>query len=356
VARVSLPEGDRFLAAGVDIGRNDADAAIWLSRDGRDWERVDSSALGGPGDQRIDGITVAGNKVIAVGFERVGDETDAAVWRSSDGRNWALVTRGLDEPGNQFMNRVAGTTVGLIAVGVDNQGNDQDAAVWVSTDAGASWARAPDPTGALGGRGNQQASRLAKLGDRVLVVGSDSAAGDLDAAVWSTNDATTWRRVESPALSGSGDQLIADVAQFGDGLAAAGSDTSGGDADAAVWLTSDGDTWERMADPTAALGGPGDQLVNRVVAPGSPKKGAPVLFLGGVDEDADGQDAAVWTSVDGTTLVRERSTSFGGSGDQLVTSISTTSDLAMVVGVDSRSGTRDAAVWLGVTPSGAAGG
>jgi len=81
-----------------------------------------------------------------------------------------------------------------------------------------------------------------------------------------------------------------------------------------------------------------------------------MLFLGGVDESTDGQDAAVWTSLDGETPVRERSASFGGTGDQLVTSISTDSEGALVVGFDSRAGTRDAAVWPGVLSSGAAGG
>ena len=50
---------------------------------------------------------------------------------------------------------------------------DDDAAVWTSVDGGRHWSREPDPSGALGGYGQQSGHGVVLDGDRVLVFGQD---------------------------------------------------------------------------------------------------------------------------------------------------------------------------------------
>jgi hypothetical protein len=82
-----------------------ADAAVWTSVDGLTWSRVahDEAVFGGPGEQRMDGVTVGGPGLVAVGSathlrpsddnvpadERGFEIYEAAVWTSPDGLTWS---------------------------------------------------------------------------------------------------------------------------------------------------------------------------------------------------------------------------------------------------------------------------
>ena len=72
---------------------------------------------------------------------------------------------------------------GLVAVGWDGLGGDFDAAVWTSPD-GVAWTRVPDDETVFGGAGNQMALGVIVRGPGLVVVGRDDLAGDRDAAVW----------------------------------------------------------------------------------------------------------------------------------------------------------------------------
>lgn len=56
-----------------------------------------------------DGVVAAGPGLVAIGRSGVGDDTDAAVWTSTDGISWARISdqRAFGGPGRQVMLVVA---------------------------------------------------------------------------------------------------------------------------------------------------------------------------------------------------------------------------------------------------------
>lgn len=80
---------------------------------------------------------------------------------------------------------------------------------------------------------------------------------------------------------------------------------TGGD-DAAVWTSVDGIIWSRVPYDEAIFGGPIDQAMTSVTAAGA---GVVAVGFDGVDDfsrngNDDELDGAVWTSVDGITWSR----------------------------------------------------
>jgi hypothetical protein len=82
-------------------------------------------------------------------------------------------------------------------------------------------------------------------GPGLVAVGWDGLFADRDAAVWTSTDGITWSRVaHDAAVFGAADsQVMLSVTGGGPGLVAVGGelvavggDLSGGDADAAVWV------------------------------------------------------------------------------------------------------------------------
>jgi hypothetical protein len=350
--------GIKFVAAGFDASAGDEDAAVWESQDGAQWIEVHDDALGGSGDQVINGITLSGGKILAGGS----DGSDAALWSSADGQSWSEVSSpessALGGVGDQVINRLRGTPAGILAVGYDSSSGAKDAAVWISKDGGHSWTRATDPTHALGGSGDQEIARVevvtTGLGG-VVAVGSDSSHGG-DAAVWFSNDGQTWQRVPDPngVLGGPGKQEMNDVQTFGTTLMAVGSDTKGGDADGAVWTSPNGVDWQRVPDPKNVFGGAGDQVFTRLVTPAQfDSTEIPNIMVGGFDTSGGDADAAIWFSNDGKAWAREtrQKDIFGGSGDQKITSIAANAFPVIAVGFDASRGDEDAAAWVASGPA-----
>ncbi|HDH25667.1 MAG TPA: hypothetical protein ENH00_05665, partial [Actinobacteria bacterium] len=85
---------------------------------------------------------------------------------------------------------------------------------------------------------------------------------------------------------------MVDVVERGPGLVAVGYDFSGGDYDAAVWTSPDGDAWTRVPHDESVFGGASGQLISGVVV------GGPGLVAVGYDFSGGDYDAAVWTSPD----------------------------------------------------------
>lgn len=134
------------------------------------WQRVPpNEALAGPGEQRLDDVVTFGDELVAVGSshrpDEPGGDVDGAVWRSPDGIEWERGTEasaGLGGPGDQ---RVLGVTAGgpgLVAVGSD--GGSSSAAIWRSSD-GAAWNRVTADEAVFGGTGDQVASAVSEAGD-----------------------------------------------------------------------------------------------------------------------------------------------------------------------------------------------
>jgi hypothetical protein len=133
-------------------------------------------------------------------------------------------------------------------------------------------------------------------GPGIVAVGGATAGAD--AAVWLSTDGSTWERIASATFRGEpdqwgtdGDQFMADVAVGPRGLVAVGGDTQAG---AAVWVSPDGRTWTRAPHDQAVFGGTLYQFMHAVTA------GGPGLVAVG---EAD-QRSAIWASPDGTTWNR----------------------------------------------------
>ncbi len=201
-------EGDDVLVAVLDEGgilRSE------LSTDGGDFRAGEPFDTGGgayPGfadPVRLDGVWWLVGAGGAAGEDDEDDEEPAfgpRALRSADGLTWESVdVAGIPAPVDiSAVAAVAGTlvAVGAMRNGIDTGGAGLEAAVWRSED-GSSWTQValpgvvPEPTY----REESYAGQVGLSGDRLLVGGSLSQR----AAVWSSTDAgRSWDRVESPAV------------------------------------------------------------------------------------------------------------------------------------------------------------
>jgi hypothetical protein len=289
-----------LVAVGSEYNGDDYDAVVYTSPDGLAWSRVaDPEGLfGGPGWQGMHAVTAGGPGWVAVGYDDVGEGSEAdwiaAVWTSPDGVTWSRVPH--DEAlfggqNDQEMFGVVAAGPGLVAVGVD----DEAPAAWVSAD-GLSWGKvssdrfSSDPDFADADKTMRAVAvgpmGLVAVGSLGWYVGPD-AEDDVDAAVWVSDDGLSWTLVSEDAaiFGGPEDQEMAAVTAGGPGLVAVGRDGSGGDANAAVWVSAEGVNWVRVLDD-ASFGGVGDQEMYGVAVVG------PLVVAVG----RDGTSAAVWVS------------------------------------------------------------
>ena len=269
----------------VAVGRADAAAAVWVSSDGWAWQRIqhDEAVFGGDGAQVMSSVTLGGPGLIAVGYDR-GRES-AAVWVSPDGRAWQRIQHDEavfgGEEGQMMMLSMSRGGPGFVAVG----GDDGTAAVWVSSD-GRAWQRVEHDEAVFGGPGRQLMQSVVAGGPGLVAVGHDSGAGEGAAAVWTSPDGRRWSRVshDETVFGGPAFQMMHSVTLGGPGLVAVGEDG----APAAVWVSSDGRAWQRIQHDEAVFGGDGAQMMYSVTL------GGPGLVA--VGYDLWRESAAVWTS------------------------------------------------------------
>src|SRR5207247_5441471 len=128
-----------------------------------------------------------------------------------------------------------------------------------------SWTPVPDVRNALGGPLNQALSAATKVDGTLVAVGHDESGGTDDAAVWTSSNATRWDRVPGDAFVNSGEERMDGIAVLDGLVVAVGAEVIGGDTDAAAWTSSDdGSTWQRVDSPTSGLHDLGNQLMHRV--------------------------------------------------------------------------------------------
>jgi hypothetical protein len=298
--------------------------AIWHSTDAHSWTR---STLQDDGLGEIrDVVALAdGSGFVAVGRTV---ELSAASWVSSDGVSWERFEIPSSRPGpgigGPVMSKVITTPLGLVAVGIEDYaptdgkgtGEDIDAAVWISTD-GRSWDRIEHPAlGTPGYQPNQGNEFNAELvgvtyhpGVGIVAVGS---AGEPDpipdfppqsVAAWVSANGYDWQRIDVNAAV-----RLRDVASTAEGLVAVGVEgtEASPDADAAVLFSDDGISWTQIEGPFGAVLSSGLQAMNTVVA----IEGWGVIALGTdeTDNELAGAAAAWWANGIGSanTLVWER--------------------------------------------------
>jgi tRNA A-37 threonylcarbamoyl transferase component Bud32 len=220
--------GSELVAVGTTGLPQQQDAAVWTSTDGRSWDAVSSAAFDIEGDQELFALRAADDLVIAAGISyEVPGDIDAAVWTLASG-TWSRVpAETLAGPVDEVMLDVAEVgaggpfvAVGCEAVGVrcDTDVEESDAAVWTSAD-GFEWARVP-AEGRLGGEGVQVMRAVITYRDALIAVGTAGGPlGDEDGGVWTSLDGVQWRapRQSSPnvtALGGRGDQTLRAVIEY----------------------------------------------------------------------------------------------------------------------------------------------
>ncbi len=205
--------------------------------------------------------------------------------------------------------------------------------------AGFSWMRVPDPGHLLDGADDQTMNRAVSAASKVVAVGYEGSI-DSDAAVWVSSDGVTWDRAFIPSGAGPGTQTMAAIEYDGRGFVAVGTVTGpADDEDGAVWRWPPGRNWYRDREGVGAFGWPGNQEIRRIIrVPGG------LIAIGWDDSLGLGRDAAVWR-FDGTSWSRTLPASGTGPGDQEMWNVATFGRDLIAVGSDSRHGDKDAAVW-----------
>ncbi len=318
------------------------------------WSRIPHAdpLLGGTGNLEMASVSSTPSGFVAVGTDSA--LTAGAVWFSPDGTNWtrAVHQEGIfGGPDLQYMYDVSpglGNANGpgnTVIVGSSGPTGDQDAAAW--TGGGTVWKRAKHDESTLGGTGSQVMYSVAAAGPGLVAVGTEDPGGDLDAAVWTSEWGTVWTRVPhvEAIFGGPHRQWMKGVTAGGPGVVAVGMDESvDGSSDAAVWTSVDGTTWTQVPHNEAIFGGPGNLSMYGVTA------GGPGLVAVGHEITNNESDAAVWTSVDGLTWsrVRHDEAIFGGPSNQSMLDVTVGGPGLIAVGYDNDGTDRDAAVWTSV--------
>lgn len=322
--------------------------AVWTSPDGATWAVVphDEAVFGGVMSGYAEAVAAGPLGLVAVGSEYQGDDYDAAVFTSPDGRAWSRVPDPggvFGGPGWQGMHAVTAGGPGWVAAGYDDSGEDWNAAVWTSPD-GVTWTRVPHDEALFGGVNDQEIFGVLPAGPGLVAVGHDDEAP----AAWVSVDGLAWEKVPGDGFSSdpafdNAAKVMRAVAAGPQGLVAVGylewyseaTDTE--ETDAAVWVSQDGLSWVLVSEDAATFGGLEDQKMVAVTA------GGPGFVAVGWDRSGGDADGAVWTSLEGTNWARVSDDAiFGGVGDQELYGVAVGTSRVIAVGRDGMSG----AVWV----------
>jgi len=337
--------GPGIIAVGVDSSGPDADAAVWVSADGETWSRVESPALGGAHAQGLEDLAIGPVGIVAVGWDSSAGDIDASAWFSTDGIVWEKVGgAAFIHEGHEEVHTVLATDTGFVAAGFAVVGREADAAVWTSPN-GRTWTRLDDP--ALGGGGTQRISSLMAGPDGIVAGGTNFLPDEfglynLDARVWVSADGSSWEAIDDATFGGPGWQYITSIVAGPNGLVAAGGDILGApgvDNDAAVWTSTDGTTWARVEDP--AFGGERAQHISALGV------GDGELVAVGYDTGPGGNRIpAVWRSADGSAWVRIADSVLAEPGHRWMSGVAIAGIAVVAVGTDGTHSHGDPAVWL----------
>lgn len=176
-----------------------------------------------------------------------------------------------------------------------------------------------------------------------LGVGDATTFGHLDAAIWQSADGVNWRRTSATesTLGGPGAQGMFAVATGDSNWVAVGYENFGGDANGAIWRSGDGTHWTRVQDPGPDLGGSGDQVITSVT-----RTTAGLWVAAGREDKGGHSDAVVWVSRDGTTWRRDRAASeLQGPRDDAIYGLASGDNAIVAVGATRLNDEVDAAIW-----------
>lgn len=337
----------------IAVGTGTEGAAAWQSFSGERWLRAvdDPEVFARPGAQRVVDVVDAGGQLQVV-VERDGAGTE--LWRSADGVVWsaAPLPEGGLLPAGGASRAGAATALGAstVVVGSDIKHDGADASMWLSGRS-ASFDQVPHAEQVLGGDGDQSMTALARDGDRLVMVGTETDdTGDLDAVVWASSPGGGLERTVDQGPSVPGDQHVTGIARLAETSVAVGWEQTPAGIDAVAWTVTTvpaGEPEPRAPSAPAlgwlrvegqdALGGPGEQRLEAVVPVGEGW-----MAVGSVTTEGADADGAVWRSPDAlqqwATVPAE---GLGGPGEQRLLDVSAEPGGFVAVGYDGGS----AAVW-----------
>lgn len=349
--------GPGVVAVGFSSRNGEMNAAVWVSQDGIRWERADGSPeLGGTGAQAMNAIAAGPERMVAVGTEGTGSDTNAAVWISQDGLEWTRIPSTgavFGDESQQAMYHVTAFGDGFIAVGMERTAEEIRGAAWVSRN-GISWQRVDHSEAVFGGANRYVTlDHVIPVGESLLVAGSVQLpdSEDIDTAIWFSHDGgATWTEITNSA-SALGDpgapryQIVSAIAQGPGGFIMAGTEQNifGTSAEeyinGIIWRSTDGLNWERIFDHKPDF----QQQTMLDVASGDLGFAAV-----GYEISGDATQAAAWFSVDGLNWeqVPHFESVFGGNGVQRMNAVAQAGPGLVAVGYTTENEEQDAAVWI----------
>lgn len=167
-----------LVAGSVRVGETRS-AAMWRSTDALTWLPVESPSFTASPAQEIAAVVAFRGGLVAGGAATEEGTDAAAVWTSPDGSAWTRVPH--DEAtfggaGGDAITLVLVVGDGVLALGRSSPGRlDPDAAVWTSTDA-RNWRREPAPAEIFGGPNTEEFLTAAVVADRVAATGRSKRA------------------------------------------------------------------------------------------------------------------------------------------------------------------------------------
>lgn len=181
--------------------------------------------------------------VVAVGFSQ---NRQPRAWLSKGGRE-DFVPVPVGEDGQGLMLDVTPIGSTLVAVGWSGTGQKKRAAVWTSPD-GSKWDLLPQQGDFNPNSGFKELTAVTAGRDNsLLAIGRDDRndRNDGDAAVYMSTDGNTWNLVATTGLSGTGPQDVEKVTKTADGsYMAVGTVLQGAKRGPGIWTSKDGVKWE----------------------------------------------------------------------------------------------------------------
>lgn len=268
-----------------------------------------------PGQSVLADVAAVGDRLVAVGYTFVDGAWTADAWSSTDALHWSLAA--IDRRPGSFAVSVAVAPSGAF-VAVGRVGSAP--AAWTSAD-GSAWMVADVrrlETGARAGEAERMTTVYPTPGGLLAGGSAGPELGDRRARLWRTTDGTSWDPVADDAAFEGGEIVALGMGAAPPGAGrfiALGRIGTGQRATSSVsWTSGDGATWTRSNDPQLAGG-----LVAAVV------QGTLAGWLA-VGSDSDEREAVAWTSIDGiawTRAPREESRLHSGEKIRMTDVIST---------------------------------
>ena len=197
VAAVTKGTGSTMIAAGTTRSGDDSDAAVWTSSDRTSWKRFDAPAHRQPGLQTLIGVAATKHGFVTVGTDRKGP----LVLRGNRKGLSRLSVPGVKDFRGLRSISSDGDKVVLI-IGLSGKIGATQPFAYVSRDEGQTW----DISDAFPTHSSTEIVGVANLGGTYLGVGSEITPLGPSLMLWRSTDGIRWRRAPNGVVdSDTGD-------------------------------------------------------------------------------------------------------------------------------------------------------